>query len=146
MIAPPAVEPRFRGRAPYRRQCPDPQVRSFGTGAPCITRSVAPFGNRIDRSWPVSFSFEGQRFTGYNGDTIASAHAATGQWMRSRSCRYHHPRAVLYGRSPVGTLRPGGDRQTRSAHVDAVVIRCDGATEILLDVATSAAVSRTIRH
>jgi hypothetical protein len=66
--------------------------------------------------------------------------------MRSRSCRYHHPRAVLCGRSPVGTLRPWGDRQTRFAHVDAVVIRCDGAAEILLDVATSAAVSRTIRH
>ncbi|WP_290428750.1 2Fe-2S iron-sulfur cluster-binding protein [Defluviimonas salinarum] len=60
-----------------------------------MTRLDAPFGSRIDRSRPISFSFEGQRFTGYEGDTIASALAASGQWMLSRSFKYHRPRGAF---------------------------------------------------
>ena len=57
-----------------------------------MTRLKAPFGTRIDRTQPLSFVFEGQDFTGYVGDTIASALAGAGQWTLSRSFKYHRPR------------------------------------------------------
>ncbi|MEZ5778607.1 MAG: 2Fe-2S iron-sulfur cluster-binding protein [Paracoccaceae bacterium] len=60
-----------------------------------MTRLDPPFGRRIDRSRPVAFTFEGQRYDGYEGDTIASALAASGQWMLSRSFKYHRPRGVF---------------------------------------------------
>src|SRR6185369_1407786 len=52
-------------------------------------------GQFIDRSKPVTFSFEGAFVEGYEGDTIASALAANGQWIVSRSFKYHRPRGVL---------------------------------------------------
>ncbi|CAH2601095.1 Sarcosine oxidase alpha subunit [Rhodovastum atsumiense] len=58
-------------------------------------RLPAPFGRLIDRSRPVTFSFEGREVTGLHGDTIASALAASGQWMLSRSFKYHRPRGVV---------------------------------------------------
>lgn len=45
-----------------------------------------------------------------------------------------------------GRFAPEAIAQTRFAHVDAVVIRRDGAAEILFDIAASAAVLRTIRQ
>ncbi|HVJ40934.1 MAG TPA: FAD-dependent oxidoreductase, partial [Dongiaceae bacterium] len=58
-------------------------------------RLPAPRGLLIDRSQPVTFSFEGRSFTGYAGDTIASALAANDAWMISRSFKYHRPRGIL---------------------------------------------------
>ena len=49
----------------------------------------------IDRERPVGFSFEGRVYQGYEGDVIASALAAEGQWLLSRSFKYHRPRGVL---------------------------------------------------
>lgn len=60
-----------------------------------INRLAAPFGRLIDRSETVSFDFEGRTITGFKGDTIASALCANGQWMISRSFKYHRPRGVL---------------------------------------------------
>jgi sarcosine oxidase subunit alpha len=60
-----------------------------------MNRLPAPWGNRIDRSRPVRFSFEGRSFEGYAGDSIASALAASGQWVLSRSFKYHRPRGIL---------------------------------------------------
>jgi sarcosine oxidase subunit alpha len=60
-----------------------------------MTRLPAPFGSRIDRSRPIRFSFEGKPFQGFHGDCIASALAASGQWMLSRSFKYHRPRGVF---------------------------------------------------
>ena len=56
-----------------------------------MTRLPAPWGSRINRDKPVSFRFEGQGFTGFEGDVIASALAANDQWMLSRSFKYHRP-------------------------------------------------------
>ncbi len=39
-------------------------------------RLPAPFGAWIDRNRPVTFSFDGQRYGGFAGDTVASALAA----------------------------------------------------------------------
>ncbi|HVO04873.1 MAG TPA: glycine cleavage T C-terminal barrel domain-containing protein [Candidatus Cybelea sp.] len=52
-------------------------------------------GQLIDRSKPISFSFEGNLIEGFEGDTIASALCANDQWMISRSFKYHRPRGVL---------------------------------------------------
>lgn len=60
-----------------------------------MTRLPAPFGHRIDRKKPLAFTFEGRAYSGFEGDTIASALAANGQWMLSRSFKYHRPRGVL---------------------------------------------------
>ncbi|MBM3584357.1 MAG: FAD-dependent oxidoreductase [Alphaproteobacteria bacterium] len=60
-----------------------------------MTRLPAPFGSRIDRARTVAFTFEGRRVEGFAGDTIASALAAHGQWMLSRSFKYHRPRGVM---------------------------------------------------
>lgn len=60
-----------------------------------MNRLPAPFGTRIDRTRPLRFSFEGKGFEAYSGDSIASALAASGQWMLSRSFKYHRPRGVF---------------------------------------------------
>ncbi|NFV82199.1 2Fe-2S iron-sulfur cluster-binding protein [Magnetospirillum aberrantis] len=58
-------------------------------------RLSAPYGKLIDRSRSVTFSFEGAAVTGLAGDTIASALAAEGRWMISRSFKYHRPRGLV---------------------------------------------------
>ncbi len=52
-------------------------------------------GLLIDRAKSVSFSFEGKTYTGFEGDTIASALAANGVRVLSRSFKYHRPRGIL---------------------------------------------------
>ena len=54
-----------------------------------------PSGGRIDRERPVGFSFDGQRYTGYAGDTLASALLAHGVRLVGRSFKYHRPRGVV---------------------------------------------------
>ncbi|MDO6564997.1 2Fe-2S iron-sulfur cluster-binding protein [Amphritea sp. 1_MG-2023] len=58
-------------------------------------RLNAPMGLLIDRAKPVSFSFEGQQYSGFEGDSIASALLSNQQWLMSRSFKYHRPRAPL---------------------------------------------------
>lgn len=53
------------------------------------------FGRWLDRSKPLNFTFEGDKYQGYAGDVIASALAAEGCWILSRSFKYHRPRAVM---------------------------------------------------
>ena len=52
-------------------------------------------GERLDRSKPISFSFEGRRVEGFGGDTIASALAANGISILSRSFKYRRPRGIF---------------------------------------------------
>ena len=54
-----------------------------------------PGGGRIDRERPVSFSFDGERYGGYAGDTLASALLANGVRLVGRSFKYHRPRGVV---------------------------------------------------
>ena len=56
----------------------------------------------LDRSVPVSFTFEGTRIAGFAGDTIGSALYAGGRRIFSRSFKYHRPRGLLCcsGRCP----------------------------------------------
>jgi sarcosine oxidase, subunit alpha len=49
----------------------------------------------LDRSQTLGFTFEGQRYQGFSGDTISSALAAAGVPYLARSFKYHRPRAIL---------------------------------------------------
>ena len=52
-------------------------------------------GGRIDRERPVRFRFDGKRYTGFAGDTVASALLAHGVHLVGRSFKYHRPRGIL---------------------------------------------------
>ncbi len=49
---------------------------------------------RIDRSKPVEFMFDGNPVTGFHGDTFGSALFASGRRIFSRSFKYHRPRGL----------------------------------------------------
>ena len=49
---------------------------------------------RIDRSQPVEFTCNGNRVSGFLGDTIGSALYASGRRVFSRSFKYHRPRGL----------------------------------------------------
>jgi sarcosine oxidase subunit alpha len=52
-------------------------------------------GGLIDRGRPLSFTFEGRRLSGFEGDTLASALLANGVSVVGRSFKYHRPRGLL---------------------------------------------------
>ena len=52
-------------------------------------------GGRIDREKPLSFTFDGKRYGGFTGDTLASALLANGVRVIGRSFKYHRPRGIL---------------------------------------------------
>ncbi len=49
----------------------------------------------IDRDTPVQFAFNGTPYSGFEGDTVASALMANGVKLMGRSFKYHRPRGVL---------------------------------------------------
>jgi len=51
-------------------------------------------GGRIDRSKILAFTFNGRRYTGFEGDTLASALLANGVKTLGRSFKYHRPRGL----------------------------------------------------
>lgn len=53
------------------------------------------WGLLIDRSTPLTFTFDGRLHNGFQGDVIASALYAEGRRVLSRSFKYHRPRGVL---------------------------------------------------
>jgi len=59
------------------------------------SRLPAPWGSCIDRERTISFRFEGKEYQGFEGDTLASALAANGQLLLSRSFKYHRPRGAF---------------------------------------------------
>ncbi|ATJ81792.1 sarcosine oxidase subunit alpha family protein [Halomonas beimenensis] len=52
-------------------------------------------GGRIDRSRKLSFTFNGQRYQGHAGDTLASALLANGVDIVNRSFKYSRPRGIV---------------------------------------------------
>ncbi|MEL7544025.1 MAG: 2Fe-2S iron-sulfur cluster-binding protein, partial [Pseudomonadota bacterium] len=54
-----------------------------------------PRGGQIDRAQPVTFSFDGTTYSGFVGDTLASALLANGVHMVGRSFKYHRPRGIV---------------------------------------------------
>lgn len=69
---------------------------------------------RINRDKPISFTFDGKRYDGFEGDTLASALLANDVKLVARSFKYHRPRGIF----SAGPEEPnaliglrGGDRQ-----------------------------------
>ncbi|MCR9254810.1 MAG: sarcosine oxidase subunit alpha family protein [Alphaproteobacteria bacterium] len=63
---------------------------------PCpINDHRLPTGGLIDRQRQKSFVFDGRRYCGYEGDTLASALLANGVHLAGRSFKYHRPRGIF---------------------------------------------------
>ena len=52
-------------------------------------------GGLINRDKPLSFTFNGRRLSGFEGDTLASALIANGVRVVGRSFKYHRPRGIF---------------------------------------------------
>ncbi len=52
-------------------------------------------GGRIDRTQPLTFTFDGRRYQGFAGDTLASALLANDVHLVARSFKYHRPRGIM---------------------------------------------------
>lgn len=67
-------------------------------------------GGRIDRQHVLRFSFDGRSYTGYAGDTLASALLANGVHLVGRSFKYHRPRGILSAgaEEPNALVQVGG--------------------------------------
>ena len=52
-------------------------------------------GGCIDRAQPLSFQFDGRRYQGHLGDSLASALLANGVHFVARSFKYHRPRGIF---------------------------------------------------
>ena len=56
---------------------------------------IQDLGLRLNRSKKIDFTFNGQRFSGFEGDTLASALLADNRLLINRSWKYHRPRGIL---------------------------------------------------
>ncbi|MGB3516684.1 MAG: FAD-dependent oxidoreductase, partial [Elainellaceae cyanobacterium] len=75
-------------------------------------------GEWIDRHQPLSFTFEGESITGYQGDTVSSALWAAGRRVLGRSFKYHRPRGILsLANHDVNTLMQDGPKLNLRADV-----------------------------
>lgn len=68
---------------------------------------------RVDSTRPVSFTFDGKRYQGLQGDTVASALLSHGVHLMGRSFKYHRPRGPVAAGSEepnalIGTRRGPG--------------------------------------
>ena len=72
-------------------------------------------GGLIDRSKAIYFNFDGRRYEGHAGDTLASALLANGVRLVGRSFKYHRPRGILSAGSEepnaLVELRSGARRE-----------------------------------
>ncbi|WP_308917880.1 sarcosine oxidase subunit alpha family protein [Jannaschia sp. LMIT008] len=81
-------------------------------------------GGRVDHSTVLTFSFDGKRYRGHPGDTLASALLANGVRLMGRSFKYHRPRGPLTAGSEepnaLVELRTGARREpnTRATTIE----------------------------
>lgn len=72
----------------------------------------------VDRSRALSFRFDGRTYSGYQGDTLASALLAGGVKLVGRSFKYHRPRGILSSGSEepnaLVELRTGARREANT--------------------------------
>ncbi len=60
-----------------------------------MTARLEQNGKIINRNQRISFSFNGQKLFGYEGDTVASALLANNKKLVGRSFKYHRPRGIV---------------------------------------------------
>ena len=86
-------------------------------------------GGRIDRSKTLSFQFNGKRYEGHPGDTLASALIANGVHLIGRSFKYHRPRGFLAAGveepNAMVQINPGLDRTDPNMRATVVELHDD---------------------
>jgi len=88
-----------------------------------MTATRLDTGGIIDRSKPLRFTFDGRSYTGYAGDTLASALLANGVAVVGRSFKYHRPRGLLAaGVEEPNALMQVGEGAHSSANLRATEI------------------------
>ena len=102
-------------------------------------------GGLIDRSRPLSFTFDGKAYRGYAGDTLASALLANGVRIAGRSFKYHRPRGIVSaGHEEPNALVELRDGARREPNVKATTIELyDG---LVASSQKSLALARLRRH
>jgi sarcosine oxidase subunit alpha len=76
-------------------------------------------GGRVNRAIPLTFTFNGRTYQGFQGDTLASALLANGVHFVARSFKYHRPRGIVTAdvpnRTPSCSSKPAvhGAERTR---------------------------------
>ena len=79
-------------------------------------------GGRIDRDQPIPFTWDGNRMTGYAGDSLASALMANGEIVLGRSFKYHRPRGIMSaGVEESGAMVTVGEGNRRDPNVKATM-------------------------
>jgi sarcosine oxidase subunit alpha len=75
-------------------------------------------GEVVDRGLRFRFTWNGEAYPAYEGDTIVSALAACGEKVFSRSFKYHRPRGLLTASflDPGCMLQVGDEPNVRGAH------------------------------
>ncbi|WP_337058695.1 sarcosine oxidase subunit alpha [Pseudomonas sp. USHLN015] len=78
-------------------------------------------GGRIDRSQPLTFTFNGQSYQGYAGDSLAAALLANGVDIVGRSFKYSRPRGIVAAgaEEPNAILQIGSTPATQVPNVRA---------------------------
>ncbi len=81
-------------------------------------------GTRIDRDQPVDFTFDGKKYSGYAGDTLASALLANDVVLLGRSFKYHRPRGVVTANSlePNALVEINGQNGSRTPNTPATLV------------------------
>jgi sarcosine oxidase subunit alpha len=81
-------------------------------------RLVPQPGELIDRGRRFRFTWNGEAYPAYEGDTIVSALAACGERIFSRSFKYHRPRGLLTASflDPGCMVQVGDEPNVRGAH------------------------------
>lgn len=76
-----------------------------------MSTRLATDARLIDRTSPVTFTFNGRQMRGYTGDTLASALLANDQMLVGRSFKYHRPRGIVASgaEEPNGLVNLGTD-------------------------------------
>src|SRR5918994_1429677 len=75
-------------------------------------------GEVIDREREFTFTWNGEEYPAYGGDTFVSALAASGERIFSRSFKYHRPRGLLTASflDPGCMVQVGDEPNVRGAH------------------------------
>ncbi len=77
----------------------------------------------MDFDKKISFTFDGKKYSGYQGDTLASALIRNGIFLVGRSFKYHRPRGIISS----GSEEPNAIVQLESGDITEPNVR---ATEI----------------
>ncbi|MGF6693434.1 sarcosine oxidase subunit alpha [Metapseudomonas resinovorans] len=80
-----------------------------------------PKGGRVDRSQPLTFTFNGQNYQGFSGDTLAAALLANGVDIIGRSFKYSRPRGIVAAgaEEPNAVLQIGSTESSQVPNVRA---------------------------